>query len=180
MDRIRLHDKEFRLFIPNEKIEAAITKVAERLNNDYSGEDVPLFLSVLNGSFMFCASLMQKLNFNSELSFIKIASYCGIESTGKTKELIGLGCNIKGRRVVIIEDIVDTGNTIAFLHKLLLEKGAADVKICTLFLKPGSYSGTIPIDYPAMEIGNEFIVGFGLDYDQIGRQYKDIYIIDQI
>lgn len=178
MDRIRLHDKEFRLFIPNEKIEAAIEKVADRLNNDYSDEDSPLLLSVLNGSFMFCASLMQKLRFKPELSFIKIASYCGTESSGKTRELIGLGCDVKGRKVIIVEDIVDTGTTIAYLHKLLSEQGAAEIKVCTLFLKPESYRENIPIDYPVMKIGNEFIVGFGLDYDQIGRQYKDIYIID--
>lgn len=178
MDRIKLHDKEFKLFIPNEKIETAIGKVAEKLNTDYSDGDIPIFLSVLNGAFMFSASLMQKLNFNCELSFVKIVSYCGLQSTGCTKELIGLGNSVEGRKVIIVEDIVDTGNTLKHLHKLLKDKGAADIKVCTLFLKPDSYKGDIPIDYPAMEIGNEFIVGFGLDYDQLGRQYKDIYIID--
>lgn len=178
MDRIKLHDKEFRLFIPNKKIEEAIEKVADRLNKDYTDDDTPIFLSVLNGAFMFSASLMQKLNFNSELSFVKITSYCGTQSSGCTKELIGLGSSVKDRKVIIVEDIVDTGNTLTHLHRILKEKGAADIRICTLFLKPDSYKGDIPIDYPAMEIGNEFIVGFGLDYDQLGRQYKDIYIID--
>lgn len=178
MERIQLHDKYFKPFIPNSRIEEAINKVAEKLNNDYSNEDTPVFLSVLNGSFMFTASLMGRLKFNCEISFVKLASYTGTESSGCINKLIGLSDRIKGRKVVIIEDIVDSGNTIEELVKLLNEMGVEDIKICTLFLKPKAYKKDIPIDYPAMEIGNEFIVGFGLDYDQLGRQYKDIYIID--
>ena len=178
MERIQLHDKYFKPFIPNSRIEEAIDKVAEKLNNDYCDKDEPIFLSVLNGSFMFTAALMGRLKFNCEISFVKLASYTGTESTGCISKLIGLSDRVKGRKVVIIEDIVDSGNTIEELVRLLNEIGVAEIKICTLFLKPKAYKKDIPIDYPAMEIGNEFIVGFGLDYDQLGRQYKDIYIID--
>ncbi len=178
MERIKLHDKYFKPFIPYEKIENAITVLAERMNADFNGVDTPIFLSVLNGSFMFTASLMKKINFNAEVSFIKLSSYSGTCSGGEVKQILGLNGCIKGRNVVIVEDIVDSGVTICELHKLLTEAEASSIKVCTLFLKPAAYQKDIKIDYAAMEIGNEFIVGFGLDYDQLGRQYKDIYIID--
>ncbi len=178
MERIKLHDKEFRIFIPNAKIEAAIDTVAQKLNRDYADADCPIFLSVLNGSFMFTASLMQRIGFLSEISFVKLASYEGTSSTGETKQLIGLNNSLAGRKVIIVEDIVDTGNTIVALDKIVRELGATDVRICTMCFKPKAYTKDIPIDYAALEIGNEFIVGYGLDYDQLGRQYKDIYIVD--
>ncbi len=124
------------------------------------------------------ASLMKEINFNSEITFIKMASYEGTSSTGSVSQLIGLNQDIKGRNIIILEDIVDTGKTLVQIDNILKNAGAADIKICTLFLKPDAYKENIPIDYAAMEIGNEFIVGYGLDYDQLGRQYKDIYIID--
>lgn len=178
MSRITLKDKSFKTFIPFEEIERKVQDVANKLNNDYKNIDTPIFLSVLNGSFMFTASLMQKIDFLGELSFIKLASYSGTSSTGAVKEVIGLNADVKGRHIIIIEDIVDTGGTIKELYKILQDKGAADIKVCTLFLKPDSYKGAVKIDYPAMNIGNDFIVGYGLDYDQLGRQYKDIYVID--
>lgn len=179
MDRIRLHDRQFRLFIPNSRIEEAIRAVAERLNADFKdSDDIPVFLSVLNGSFMFTASLMKYLDFQCELSFVKLASYCGTESTGKVRQLIGVADSLKGRKVIIVEDIVDSGKTITDMYAMLQAQGVADIKVCTLFLKPAAYKGNVKIDYHAMEIGNEFIVGFGLDYDQLGRQYPDIYIVD--
>lgn len=178
MDRIKLHDRYFKLFIPNEKIEAAVRKTAEQLNRDYADGDIPVFLSVLNGSFMFTASLMKYITFLSELSFVKLASYSGTTSTGKTRQLIGLSSPLKGRRVIIVEDIVDTGKTITDMYSMLQEHGVTDIRVCTLFLKPAAYKGSVPIDYHAMEIGNEFIVGYGLDYDQLGRQLQDIYIVE--
>lgn len=178
MDRIKLHDKYFKLFIPNGKIEEAIGKTARQINADYRGKDIPVFLSVLNGSFMFTASLMKYIDFQCELSFVKLASYCGTSSTGQVKQLIGISGSLKNRSVIIVEDIVDTGKTITDMHAMLLEQGVRDIKVCTLFLKPDSYKGAVPIDYHAMEIGNEFIVGFGLDYDQLGRQLQDIYIVE--
>lgn len=178
MERIKVHDKYFKLYMPNSRIEESIQKVADKLNEDLKDSDIPIFLSVLNGSFMFTASLMQKINFQCDVVFIKLASYEGTESTGSVKQIMGLTKSVKDRTVVIVEDIVDTGGTIEELYRILKAEGAADVKICTLMYKPGSYSKKIPIDYAANSIPNDFILGFGLDYDQLGRQYKDIYVID--
>lgn len=179
MERIVLHDKKFRLFIPNEKIEEAIGSVARKINGDYKDRGTtPVFLSVLNGSFMFTSSLLQKIEFGCEVSFVKLASYSGTSSTGQVKELIGAGRELEGRDVIIVEDIVDSGRTIVELYDILTRLKVSSVRICTLFYKPEAYKKSLKIDYPAMEIGNEFIVGFGLDYDQLGRQYKDIYIIE--
>ena len=163
----------------NQQIEESIQKVADNLNKDLKDVDTPIFLSVLNGSFMFTASLMQKIEFQCDIVFIKLASYEGTESSGSVKQIMGLTKSVKGRTVVVVEDIVDTGGTIEELSKILKDAGAADVKICTLMYKPGSYSKDIPIDYAANSIPNDFILGFGLDYDQLGRQYKDIYVIDE-
>ncbi|HIZ87317.1 MAG TPA: hypoxanthine phosphoribosyltransferase [Candidatus Coprenecus pullistercoris] len=178
MDRIRLHDRNFKLFISNEKIEEAVRKTALRLNHDYADGDIPVILSVLNGSFMFTASLMRHIDFLCELSFVKMASYCGTSSTGQVRQLIGVSDSLKGRRVIIVEDIVDTGRTITDMYALLQDMGVSDIRVCTLFLKPDAYKGCVRIDYHAMEIGNEFIVGYGLDYDQLGRQLQDIYIVE--
>ncbi len=178
MEKIRLHDKTFRKMIPYRDIISAIEKVAEKLNNDLKDVECPLFLSVLNGSFMFAAELIQRVEVQSEISFVKMSSYSGTSSTGKISQLIGLNKDVKGRTVVIVEDIVDTGNTIEKMDTLLREAGAADVKVCTLLFKPDSYRKDVKINYPAIEIPNDFIVGFGLDYDELGRQYRDIYVID--
>ena len=163
----------------NQQIEESIQKVADNINKDLKDVDTPIFLSVLNGSFMFTASLMQKIEFQCDIVFIKLASYEGTESSGNVKQIMGLTKSVEGRTVVVVEDIVDTGGTVEELSKILKEAGAADVKICTLMYKPGSYSKDIPIDYAANSIPNDFILGFGLDYDQLGRQYKDIYVIDE-
>lgn len=179
MERIKVHDKYFRLYMPFEKIEESVQRVADQLNSDMKDVDTPIFLSVLNGSFMFTASLMQKIRFQCDIVFIKLASYQGTESTGCVKQIMGLTRSVEGKTVVIVEDIVDTGGTIEELHKILTNAGAADVKVCTLMYKPDSYSKNIPIDYIANSIPNDFIVGYGLDYDQLGRQYKDIYVIDE-
>lgn len=178
MDRIKLHDKYFKTFITNRKIERAIKAVADKITADYEGKDAPIFLSVLNGSFMFAASLMKDLGIQCEISFVKLSSYSGTQSTGDVKQVIGLNKSVVGKNIIIVEDIVDTGATIVELHKILTNAGAADIKICTLLLKPNSYDKPLKIDYPAISIPNDFIVGFGLDYDQLGRQYRDIYVLD--
>ena len=165
MERIKLHDKHFRLFITNEKILEAISEVAGVLNNEYREREAPLFLSVLNGSFMFAADLLKKIEFPCEISFIKLSSYSGTETTGQIKEMLGLATSVKGREVIVIEDIVDTGNTIVDLHTILKEKGASAIKFCTLLLKPDAYKKDMKIDYSAMSIPNDFIVGYGLDYN---------------
>lgn len=180
MDKITLHDKTFRPFIPNAEIEKVIDNVAEKLNRDYEGcEDVPVILCVLNGAIMFTGALMKRLNFNAELVSIKLSSYVGTQSTGTVLNVMGLTGDVRGRRVIITEDIVDTGNTIIALKEMLLDKGAKEVRICTMLLKPEVYSKDAVLDYVGMEIPDAFIVGYGLDYNELGRQYKDIYIIDK-
>ena len=157
----------------------AVEAVAQRINADYAGKETPLFLGILNGSFMFMSDLIKKIEFNNELSFVKLASYEGTCSTGCVKNLIGLNNSIEGRHVIIVEDIVDTGESIEHMIKELEARNPASVEVCTLFFKPGSYRKTLPIKYRAMEIGNEFIVGYGLDYDQLGRSLKDIYVVTE-
>ncbi len=178
MERIKLHDKEFKVIIPYSEIQENIKKVAAQINSDYKNCDTPLFLSVLNGSFMFSADLLKNIEFNCEISFIKLSSYAGTGSTGKVTEMIGVGTSLKGRNIIIIEDIVDTGGTVEVLFDLINKEGAKSVKICTLLLKPEAYKKDIPIDYAAIRIPNDFIVGYGLDYDELGRNYKDIYVLD--
>lgn len=180
MEKVTLYDKTFRPFIKYEKIIEAIDGVAEKINKDFEGcQDVPVLLCVLNGSIMFMGELMKRLNFNCQTISIKLTSYEGTNSTGRVKQALGLTSDITGRRVIVVEDIVDTGNTIVELKNILADKGAAESKICTLLLKPDAYKKEEPIDYVAMEIPNDFIVGFGLDYDEIGRNLKDIYILDE-
>lgn len=178
MERIRLHDKEFRIFIPYQQIEQAINKLAKKINNDYKDEEIPLFLAVLNGAFMFSADLIKQIDFTCEISFVKISSYSGTSSTGVVRELLGLSTSVKDRNVIVVEDIIDTGNTIVDLEKSLREQGARSIKFCTMLFKPDSYNKELPIDYVAMEIPSDFIVGYGLDYNELGRQYKDIYVLD--
>lgn len=179
MEKVTLKDKTFKISIPYERIETAIDKVAAEINKDFNGcEDTPILLCVLNGSIMFMGELMKRLTFNCHIVSTKLTSYEGTSTTGSVKQAMGLTSDVKGRRVIIIEDIVDTGNTIVELKKILAEKGAAESRICTLLLKPDAYTKDIKIDYVAMEIPNDFIVGFGLDYDELGRNLKDIYTLD--
>ncbi|MFI3289124.1 MAG: hypoxanthine phosphoribosyltransferase [Rikenellaceae bacterium] len=174
--RVKLHDREFEVMIPEERILEAVKRVADKINADYTSDDCPILLGVLNGSFLFMADLARQLNFRCEVSFMKIASYDGCSSTGKVKELIGLNTSIKGRNVIVVEDIVDTGRSITYTLQILRAMEVASVRVATLFLKPEAYKGSDTIDYAAMEIGNEFIVGYGLDYNQLGRELKDIYV----
>ena len=180
MQKVKLYDKTFRTFIPNDRIMSAIDDVAVKINHDFEGcEDVPVLLCVLNGSIMFMGELMKRLNFNCQTVSIKLTSYEGTNTTGRVKQAMGLTADLTGRRVIIVEDIVDTGNTIVELKRILEEAGAAESRICTMLLKPDAYKKDIPLDYVAMEIPNEFIIGFGLDYDELGRNYKDIYTLDK-
>lgn len=179
MSNVRLFDKSFRPFIPYEKIEAAIDSVAKKLNDDYAAsKDVPVLLCVLNGSILFTAELMKRLSFKCEVVSIKLSSYEGTRSTGKPREVMGMTGSVEGKRVIIVEDIVDTGTTIEDLKRILEEKGALESKVCTMLLKPAVYKKDVALDYVGMEIPNDFIVGFGLDYDEIGRNSKDIYVLD--
>lgn len=180
MEKITLKDKTFKTFIPYEQITAAIDKVAAEINKDFAGcQDLPVLLCVLNGSIMFMGELMKRLDFNCQIISIKLTSYEGTESSGKVKQAMGLTADITGRRVIVVEDIVDSGNTIVELKQILAEKGASESRICTMLLKPDAYKKDVKLDYVAMEIPNDFIVGFGLDYDELGRNYKDIYVLDK-
>lgn len=179
MSTVVLHDKKFKICMTAAQIDDAVAKVAEKINSDLKDVDVPIFLSILNGSFMFTADLMRKIEVKSDVVFVKLASYQGTESTGEVKQIVGLTKGVEGKTVVVVEDIVETGNTIEEIHKILKDAGAADIKICTLLYKPDAYKKSIPIDYAALQIPNDFIVGYGLDYNQLGRQYKDIYVLDE-
>ena len=180
MDKVTLKDKTFRTSIPYETIMGAIDNVAAKINDDFRGcQDVPILLCVLNGSIMFTAELMKRLDFNCQVVSTKLTSYEGTSTTGNVKQAMVLTADSTGRRVIVVEDIVDSGNTIVELKRILEEKGAAESRICTLLLKPEAYKKDITIDYVAMEIPNDFIVGFGLDYDEHGRNYKDIYVLDE-
>lgn len=180
MEKITLHDKTFRTFITNEELEEAIDNVAAKVNADFEGcDDIPIFLCVLNGAIMFTAAMMKRLHFPCELVSIKLSSYQGTSSTGTVLIPLGLTADVKGRRVIIFEDIVDTGNTIVALKELLFAQGAKDVKICTMLTKPEIYNKPDKLDYVGMEIPNAFIVGYGLDYNELGRNYNDIYILDK-
>lgn len=177
MEKIKLIDKEFKKFIPYEQIHAAVKKIAEKMNSELEGEDV-LFICILNGSFMFTSELMKEITIsNSEVTFLKLSSYEGTDTTGQVRELIGLNEPIDGRTLVILEDIIDTGITIQEVCEIMREHNPKSLKIATLLLKPEKFGNKMPIDYVGIEIGNDFIVGFGLDYNRKGRNLKDIYIV---
>ena len=171
---VRLNDKTFRLYKSESEILAAVRNVAHQINDDYIGKR-PLLIPILNGSFMFASDLIKELMLDCELSFIKASSYSGTSSTGKIMSLIGLSEDIENRHVILIEDIVDTGHTLAKILPVLHEKKPASLKIASLLLKPHSLQTKIDVDYVGMEIPNEFIVGYGLDYDGLGRNLRDIY-----
>ncbi|MFR9645937.1 MAG: hypoxanthine phosphoribosyltransferase [Rikenellaceae bacterium] len=175
-EKIKICDRTFEIMIPASQIDSAVTAVAERMNRDYTDDDRVILLGVLNGSFMFLSDLVRRLNFRVEICFVKLSSYEGVASTGVVKDLIGFNCPIEGRNVVIVEDIVDTGNSIHHMLNSLNNRGAKSIKVCTLFFKPELYVGSAEIHYAAMNIGNDFIVGYGLDYNEFGRELPDIYV----
>lgn len=180
MDTIRVKDKNFKLFLPYQKIEAAIDKVAQKINSDFEGsEDVPILLCVLNGSILFTGELLKRLDFPLQLVSIKMTSYEGLSTTGKVKQALGPTSDVSGRRVIVVEDIVDSGYTMVELKKLLSERGASEIKVCTMLSKPSARKVEVKLDYVGLEIPDDFIVGFGLDYDELGRNLKDIYVLDK-
>lgn len=176
MSAIQLGDKTFVPYLTEDKIHSAVRKVAGMINADLAGKK-PLFIVVLNGSFLFAADLVREFSTECEVSFMKLASYHGTQSSGSIKELVGLNESIEGRHIVVVEDIVDTGNTIVHISEQLKLKNPASVRIATLLFKPEAYKKDILIDYKGIEIPNDFIVGYGLDYDGLGRNLRDIYVI---
>ena len=176
MKTIKIKDKEFSLFIDEIAIHQSVKSIANKITNDLKNKN-PLFLPVLYGSFIFAADLLKELNFACEISFVKLSSYDGTNSTKNVKELIGLAADVKGRTVVIIEDIIDTGLSIESLIDILKEKEVGDIRIATLLFKPDAFKRNYKIDYIGMNIKNDFVVGYGMDYNGYGRNLKEIYEI---
>jgi len=174
--RVKILDKEFQISIDAETIQASIQKVANKINEDYKDKN-PLFIIVLNGAFMFASDMLKMVDIECEITFVKLSSYVGTKSTHAVRELIGLDESLEGRYVVVVEDIIDTGITMANTIPKLQHLKAKDVKIATLLFKPKAFQKDFPIDYIGIEIENDFIVGYGLDYDGLGRNLADIYKI---
>ena len=171
---IKVHDKEFTPYITSEEIDVQVQRVADEINRDYAGR-MPLFIAILNGAFIFAADLMKKLNIEAEICFIKLASYKGIKSTGKVITAIGLDAELYNRDVIIIEDIVDTGKTLFQFLPQLQHQHPASLKIASLLHKPEAMIHPIDINYLGFTIPNKFVLGYGLDYDGLGRNIKEIY-----
>ncbi|MBP5513833.1 MAG: hypoxanthine phosphoribosyltransferase [Bacteroidaceae bacterium] len=173
---IKVKDKSFTVSIPSDRIQAEVKRVAEQINKDYEGQS-PIFLAVLNGSFVFAADLLREVTLPCEVSFVRLASYQGVSTTGQIREIMGLNLDITGRPIIIVEDIVDTGLTMAHMLETLKTHNPSSIDICTLLLKPGKLQVDLDIRYCCLQIPNDFIVGYGLDYDGFGRNTKDIYTL---
>ena len=176
MNTVKIKDKEFIPMISEAEIKQRVKAVAEQINKDLEGKN-PLLLAVLNGSFIFAADLMREITIPSEISFVKLASYQGTTSTGKVKEVIGINEDLTGRTVVIVEDIVESGLTIKRMIESIGTRNPESIHICTLLLTPDRLKTDLDIEYVAFKIPNDFILGYGLDYDQQGRNLKDIYVL---
>ena len=174
MKEVALLDKTFELYIPQERIFAALDKLAVRVAEDYAGKK-PVFVAVLTGAFMFASDFLKRLDILCEVTFLRVKSYEGTSTTGEVTQVLGLGQSVKGRDVVILEDIVDTGYTMRYVIDYLNGEGAASVQICTMFYKPKALLCQLEVKYPAMIIPNDFIVGYGLDYDGYGRNLPEVY-----
>lgn len=178
MDIIQLHDKQFKLYISEQEIQQIVQNIARQLENDYTSFKNPLFLVILNGSFMFAADLMKYFKLPCEISFVRFSSYQNTKSTGLVKELIGLDEEVSNRTVIILEDIIDTGHTIDKIIQTLQIHNNTDYRIASVFFKPNSYQFDHPIHYIGKSIPNDFIVGYGLDYNGLGRNLSNVYVIN--
>ena len=178
MSSIKIKDKTFKVSIPEAQIKARVKELAQEMSRDLEGKN-PLFLGVLNGAFIFAADLIREMTIPCEISFVKLASYQGTTSTGSIKEIIGINEDLTGRTVVIVEDIVESGLTIKRMMDQLGTRNPASVQVCTLFFKPDRLKEDLKLDYVAFKIPNDFILGYGLDYDQAARGLKDIYTLSE-
>jgi hypoxanthine phosphoribosyltransferase len=169
-----IHGKQFELFIPNARINVAISEMAASINKDLEGKDV-IFMGILNGAFMFAAELIKQITPLCQITFLKLASYAGTSTTGTVKRLIGINEDIRNKTVVILEDIVDTGITLENIIKQLKGYEPREIRVATLLHKPDAYLKDIPLDYVGLEIPNDFVIGYGLDYEGFGRNLADIY-----
>lgn len=174
MQNKHIKDKEFDLFISAAEIQERLEAIASKINDDYR-DTQPLFICVLNGAFMFASDLIKKMNFFPEISFVKVSSYEGLHTTGTVKNLIGLNEDIGDREIILIEDIIDSGLTMKYLLAELEAKKPKSIRMATLLFKPEAFKGNYPVDYIGFEIPNEFVVGYGMDYDGFGRNLPDIY-----
>jgi hypoxanthine phosphoribosyltransferase len=175
MDVVRVNDLDFRQFISDRDIQIRIRQIADQINRDLRDES-PLFIGILNGSFMFAADLMKEVSIQSEITFVKMSSYNGLQSSGEVKTRIGLEKPVTGRTVVIVEDIIDTGKTIYEMLEVLKKEKPERIIIASLLLKPDALQYNLDIDYIGFKVPNDFLVGYGLDYDGLGRNLKDIYV----
>lgn len=176
MNLITVKDRQFSISITAEQIQQRVAEVAAQIDKDLAGKN-PLFLAVLNGSFIFAADLMRGITTPSEISFVRLASYEGMGTTGRVKEVLGLTENLEGRTVVVIEDIIDSGFTMQKLMADLRQQNPAELRLVALLVKPGNMQVNLPIDYTCFSIPNDFIVGYGLDYDGYGRNLASIYTV---
>ncbi|HLP73730.1 MAG TPA: hypoxanthine phosphoribosyltransferase [Bacteroidales bacterium] len=176
MKEIKILDKTFREFITEEQIQTRVAEIAKQINTDLAGKDV-VFLGILNGAFLFAADLFRRIEIDARISFVKLASYQGTSSSGTIKELIGWNEEIRNKTVVVIEDIVDTGHTIERIIGELTIRKAKEVRIATMFFKPDACNRKINLDYIGMEIPNDFVVGYGLDYNGYGRNNPAVYTL---
>ncbi|TFH26483.1 MAG: hypoxanthine phosphoribosyltransferase [Bacteroidia bacterium] len=171
---IKVHDKHFEPFISEDEIQHEVSRIAEEMNLQLASKD-PIFLGILNGAFMFASDLYKQLTFPCQITFLKLASYSGTQSTGTVKQLIGINRDLKDRVVVVLEDIVDTGVTLETIIRQLSGYQPAEIRVATFLHKPDATIKKVELDYVGMEIPNDFILGYGLDYDGYGRNFKEIY-----
>lgn len=175
MDTIQLHDRKFTPFIDRARIEKYVSYLAKTIATDLGKNEQPIFIGILNGSFIFAADFVRQYPYDCHISFVKLASYEGTNSTGTIKQLVGLNEDLEGKTVVILEDIIDSGNTLSEIYRIFQNKKVKSLKIATLFFKPDVFTKALPIDYIGKSIEDKFIVGYGLDYDGLGRNLPDIY-----
>jgi len=173
-DMIQIHDKKFKRFISEKEISRIIKNIADNINRDYSNKEL-LVIGILNGAFIFVSDLMKLLKIDPKISFLKFTSYAGISSSGVVNTLIGLNEDLKGKHVLVVEDIVDTGKTLTKVLNVLESSEPASLKVATLFFKPDAYQSQYPIAYIGKEIPNKFVVGYGMDYNGNGRGLTDLY-----
>lgn len=171
---VQIHDKSFNLYITAEEIQSKVQELANQINAEYKGKDL-IFISILNGSFMFTSDLMKRISIPCEISFVKVSSYQGVNTSGRVDELIGLNTDINGKHIVILEDIVDTGITMNKIFNYLSLSQPASLKIASLLFKPDAFAGKHKPDYTGFSIPNDFVIGYGLDYNEHGRNYDAIY-----
>ena len=179
MEFVSIHDKNFRPYLSAPEIDAAVTRIAGKLNHDLKDKEV-VFLVVLNGAFMFAADLLKKIKLSTRISFVKLTSYEGTRSSGQVQELIGINEIIKDKVVVLVEDIIDTGNTLNKLLENTEKHQPAEIRVVSLLLKPDVYACNRPVDYVGIHVPDEFVVGYGLDYDGFGRNLNEIYTVVEL